>query len=388
MFDSDRAFGLQIPALARSSPALLFTILGISARQIERKEARQNSFDSLKLYQEAIRLLAPLLLDRDPIVIPTCVILCVLEMLSASAQDWRRHLEGCAALFSNFGIHGFSGGLQQAVFWCYARMGSCGFFSFAKRFTYHIITIAFQEPMLITIIKPQTTDLCGALISDGTQSTLVPPSAWLHPGLEPSDAGRIFTGSKNPDMYANYAVWLCSRACELVHDRTLYLEMGEQNGCIGETFTRRWVDLWEEIQGWLKGCPAEFRAIRTVDTKPFPQVLFSHWAAISSTQLHHTACMLLLGIMPKPAPEIGLAGSAIWHAKRICGISLANSHHGCLNNALQPLWLAGRVLSHKSEHELIIRLILSIETLTGWGTSWRIADLESTWGYKVRRMRG
>lgn len=125
MFDSDRAFGLQLPALARTAPALLYAILGISARQMERKDNRKNAFDSLELYQEAIRLLAPLLLDRDLIIIPICVILCCLEMMSASAQDWRRHLEGCAALFSNFGIHGFSGGLLQAVFWCYARMGMC-----------------------------------------------------------------------------------------------------------------------------------------------------------------------------------------------------------------------------------------------------------------------
>lgn len=124
MFDSDRAFGLQIPLLARASPALLYAILGTSARQMERKEGRQNQFESLELYQEAIKLLAPLLLNRDHIVIPTCVMLCVLEMLSARAQDWRRHLEGCASLFSNFGIHGFSGGLLQAVFWCYARMGT------------------------------------------------------------------------------------------------------------------------------------------------------------------------------------------------------------------------------------------------------------------------
>lgn len=132
MFDSDRAFGLQIPLLARTSPALLYAILGTSARQMERKKGRRNQFESLELYQEAIKLLAPLLLNRDHIVIPTCVMLCVLEMLSARAQEWRSHLEGCASLFGNFGIHGFSGGLLQAVFWCYARMGTltCAFFCF------------------------------------------------------------------------------------------------------------------------------------------------------------------------------------------------------------------------------------------------------------------
>ena len=123
MFDSDRAFGMQVPSLARESPALLYAILALSARQLERKEGRKESFDSLELYQEAIRLLAPHLQNRDLESIPICVVLCCLEMMSASAQDWRKHLEGCAALFSTFGVNGFSGGLLQAVFWCYARMG-------------------------------------------------------------------------------------------------------------------------------------------------------------------------------------------------------------------------------------------------------------------------
>ncbi|KAJ1330858.1 fungal specific transcription factor domain-containing protein [Microdochium nivale] len=354
MFDSDRAFGLQLPALARTAPALLYAILGISARQMERKENKKNAFESLELYQEAIRLLAPLLLDRDLIIIPICVILCCLEMMSVSAQDWRRHLEGCAALFNNFGVNGFSGGLLQAVFWCYARM-----------------------------------DLCGALISDGLESTLVPPSKWLPPGSEIRNARQLFSSCQHPDMYANYSVWLTSRVCELVSDRTRFRELGEQNGCTGDVFAERWVALWQELQTWIVDSPPEFHAVRTVETKPFPQTLFPHWAAISSTQLHHTSCLLLLGIMPKPLdPSLtpGSIGSVVWHAKKICGISLANSHQGCLNNAIQPIWLAGRHLSHRSEHDLIVKLIWSIESLTGWGTCWRISDLEAAWGYKVRRM--
>ncbi|KAK9311633.1 hypothetical protein V1524DRAFT_441835 [Lipomyces starkeyi] len=43
-------------------------------------------------------------------------------MMSSSPQDWRHHLEGCAAMFSSAGIHGFSGDLGQTLFWCFARM--------------------------------------------------------------------------------------------------------------------------------------------------------------------------------------------------------------------------------------------------------------------------
>lgn len=123
MFDSQCTFRVQIPALARTFPALLHAVLAISARQMERKEGIQDSFDSIELYQEAIRLLSPLLQVSDPKVVAACVLLCCLEMMSARAQDWRRHLEGCTALFDAFGIHGFSSGLLQAIFWCYVRMG-------------------------------------------------------------------------------------------------------------------------------------------------------------------------------------------------------------------------------------------------------------------------
>jgi len=123
MFDSKRTFGLQLPTLAKDSPPLFYAILAIGARQLERKVKMQSAFDSLELYQEAIRLLTPLLSALDTHVIAACVILCCLEMFSASAQDWRHHLEGCAAIFDAFSVNGFSSDVLQAVFWCYARMG-------------------------------------------------------------------------------------------------------------------------------------------------------------------------------------------------------------------------------------------------------------------------
>jgi hypothetical protein len=125
MFDYKRAFGIQLPALAKESPPLLFAILTIGARQLGRKEQTASCFESLELYQEAIRLLTPLLSARDPHVVAACVILCCMEMLSASARDWRRHLEGCAAIFAAFGVNGFSDDVLQAIYWCYARMGKC-----------------------------------------------------------------------------------------------------------------------------------------------------------------------------------------------------------------------------------------------------------------------
>lgn len=225
-------------------------------------------------------------------------------------------------------------------------------------------------------------------MSDGTQSTLLQPSKWLPANIREEDVTRMFQDASSPDMYANYAVYLCAKACELVSLRTKFLELGEDNGCTGEIYHQRWLKLWEELQNWLACRPREILPVQTVNSKPFPHILFVHWAAISSNQLYHTACVLMLNMMPKGVklranPEVT---TPLWHARRICGISVTNPHAGCLNNAIQPLWIAGRLFSHQSEHAQIISLIRNIEAATGWGACWRIRDLEIAWGYKAHRM--
>lgn len=157
-------------------------------------------------------------------------------------------------------------------------------------------------------------DLCGALISDGTQSTLLRPSKWLAPDCHEDDAAQLFQAAHSPDMHANYAVYLCAKACELVSDRTQFVELGVQNDCTGDKFHRRWIRLWEDLQQWIENRPQELLPVQTTQSKPFPHILFLHWAAISSNQLYHTACILLLNTMPKsvklrPAQNVSLAAS-------------------------------------------------------------------------------
>ncbi|KIW04686.1 hypothetical protein, variant [Verruconis gallopava] len=351
MFDSNRNFAITIPPLARRSPALLYAILAISARQLELMGGIRNPCDSLELYQEAIQMLKPLLQVRDEDAITVSVILCCMEMMSASGEDWRRHLDGCAALFVSFGVNGFSDDLRKALFWCYARM-----------------------------------DLCGALMSDGTQSTLIEPWRWLAPGVSADRAQELFAQHRSPDMHANYAVYLCAKVCELLADRTKYSELGADNGCNDAAYAMRWTALWDDLQAWLDQRPEELLPLQTLDGKPFPHILFIHWAAISANQLHHTACLLLLDMAPAGSKQsLQKEQLILGYAKRICGISLTNPHQGCINNAVQPLWIAGRHLTHRSEHAVLIKLFKNIEQTTGWATSWRVADLERIWGYKIRK---
>lgn len=365
MFDVQRHFGIAVPILAQSFPPLLYAILAISARQVERKRRLTGSYESLRLYQDSIRLLSPQLEAGDPKIMATCVVLCCLEMMSASPRDWRNHLDGCAALFDSYGIHGFSGGLLQAVFWCYARM-----------------------------------DLCCAIISNGCLKPILPVDRWIPHHLTPDTAEAAFLDGNEPDVHANYSVFLCAKVCDLLARRTAHLEQGHEYqsslstpqsvGSSHDAFARDWLALWEELQRWLSNRPRELVELEVVagDTnQPFPRVLYAAHCAISSNQLYHTSCILLMDIRPSEcAAELeGTAPrilSPLWHARRICGISLTNEHHGCLNNAIQPLWVAGKLLTHRSEHRAVVKLVEGIEALTGWGAAWRIRDLLEVWGYE------
>ncbi|KAL4896080.1 putative C6 transcription factor [Aspergillus ambiguus] len=359
-FDEARHFGVHIPILAQRSPALFYAILAFSARQTERKACLDSAHDSLELYQESIRLLAPCLQAKDPNVLVTVCILAVMELMSVSPRDWRRHVEGCAALFDSFDVNGLSGGHLQAVFWCYARM-----------------------------------ELCGAIISNGAESTVLPLEKWV-PAMPdaagPEERETIIRdlfyqeGATSPDMHANWAVYLCAKTCDLACGRTRHLELGEMVAD-PRPFPDRWTSLWDELQYWLERRPSAMLPIKTTgvsDGRVFPEILFAHWAAISGNQLYHAACIMMLDMKPSTKatyPETPRF-SAVWHARRVCGISLTNPHSGNLINAIQPLYLAGKLLSHRSEHIEVARLFKIVEETTGWGALWRLKDLERAWGYE------
>ncbi|KAF7586436.1 hypothetical protein BBP40_008899 [Aspergillus hancockii] len=367
-FDEARHFGVHIPILAQNSPALFYAILAFSARQTERKAGLRNCHDSLELYQESIRWITPGLQAKDPNVLVTACILAVMELMSVSPQDWRRHVEGCAALFDLFDVNGFSGGHLQAVFWCYVRM-----------------------------------ELCGVIVSNGSERTVLPLEKWAPAAPAGSGLGTcednddrvrglfLEQSRLTPDMHANWAVYLCAKACDLVCRRTRHLELAEYDTTDSRPFSEQWNRLWDELQYWLEQRPLSMLPVKTTSMRGdqmFPEILFTHRAAISSNQLYHTACMLLLEIKLPTAllPLSGHLCSPLWHARRVCGISLTNPHSGNLINAIQPLYLAGKLLSHRREQIAVARLFKFIEQTTGWGALWRLRDLEAVWGYETNEI--
>lgn len=342
-FDKERHFQHIIPTIAASHDHLRYSMLALSARQLELKETTRATDRSLTLYQEAIHLLLPHLPTRSTAVIASCVILCVLEMLSCSPKAWRRHLDGCASLMEAMSINGFVGGTEEALFWCFARM-----------------------------------DVCGGLIS--SIKTLIPVSHWASKINLDADVD-LFRSRDGFGHWANYAVFLVAQVLDF-----LAPDLNHPGGTTSRSdpnLPDAWLKLWKHISDWHDLRPAPLHSIMTIsssETSPFPTILFSNPAGMSGNQLYHTASILMLQNKP---PDLRLSAkprSILWHARQICAISISNDHHGAWTNGIQPLWIAGRCMSHPTEHRAILELLARIKRECGWGTRWRAKDLKELWG--------
>ncbi|OGE58391.1 hypothetical protein PENARI_c001G01096 [Penicillium arizonense] len=357
MFDNQRHFASTFTQMAKTSAHLRYSILALSARQLERQQNAKSQSESLSLYQEAIHLLLPELGSKTTPVIASCVILCVLEMLSCNPKEWRRHLDGCAYLIQAAGINGFSGKEEQALFWCFARM-----------------------------------DVCGGLISE--EETIIPIHNWRPSDMSYNEAAQTFIASAktNVDTYANYTVYLLARTVNILFgcaSKSDYPCTSCQSvpNDDGDSFVHRWADSFDRVEEWYENRPAQMKSIFSVAAseregrdRAFPIALYGNGSAISGNQMYHVAALLLLQRKPKTLVLNKRPRSVLWHARQICAISASNAHHGCWTNALQPLWIAGKAMSHYSEHAAIVETLVRIERETGWATAWRVEDLKEFWG--------
>ncbi len=349
MFDAERNFQLKIPMMAKTADHLHYSVLSLSARQMERTHTDKPYTESLTLYQKAIEFIVRDLHTLDTSVIASCVLLCVLEMMSSSPRAWSRHLDGCAMLLQAAGINGTVGGVRQALFWCFARM-----------------------------------DVWGGFLSD--TRTKIPTSRWFMPsGSMSSAVSRFKTGSVGSDSYANYAVFLCASVVNVLSNRASS-RTSENLSDLNHSFSARWKALFDLLEDWYNSRPEEMQPLMACPTTledhqhPFPIILYGTSPAINGNQLYHASSLLILQEKPKDI-RLGKSHKSIhWHARQICGIATSNRIHGPWINALQPLWIAGKVMSHPIEHRIILETLAQIEKQTGWATSWRAEDLKEYWG--------
>ncbi|OJI80931.1 hypothetical protein ASPTUDRAFT_77731 [Aspergillus tubingensis CBS 134.48] len=338
MFDNHRHFASTFPQMAKSAPHLRYSILALSARQMERQQNKKSQSESLLLYQEAIHQLLPELEQKTTPVIASCVILCVLEMLSCNPKEWRRHLDGCAYLIQAAEINGFSGKEEQALFWCFARM-----------------------------------DVCGGLISE--EETIIPIHHWIPRDMTPTEASQLFLASNMTtfDTYANYTVFLCAQTLGVLFGGSSQLPAS----CVscnylsspreGESYVRRWQRLFDDVEQCGREDNGEERWGKTVsDGALWERGCYFRKPALPCLCIAFAATKTKDGI-PASATEIGVVARA------------ANLRYFRIEYT-PPLWLAGKVMSHHSEHTAIIETLTRIERETGWATAWRVEDLKEFWG--------
>lgn len=347
MFDNQNHWRTTVARMAQRVECLQFSLLALSACQQERKNSGRPQAESINLYQEAIRLIIVQLPSFCTEIIAACVMLSVLEMMCSSSRSWAKHLDGCAILLEAAGVNGDSGGVGEALFWTFARM-----------------------------------DVYRAFIGDTITTT--PTNRWFISADSMSAAVRLFKGKSGSDSYANYGVFLCAGVVNILSNKRSSWALSDHTD--SATFTSRWKAMYDLLEGWYIDRPEEMRPLmcapaskKRTDT-PFSTILYSTPPAISGNQMYHASMILLLQEKPKEIVLSKSHKSMLWHARQIWGISLSNSDHGALINGLQPMWLAGKLMSHHSEHEAILGALKHLEQETGWATSWRAKDLEEFWG--------
>lgn len=154
---------------------------------------------------------------------------------------------------------------------------------------------------------------------------------------------------------------------------------------LGLGTTHKWKILSESLIMWYNKRPKEFKPMLELDENDqlFPLILFSNGAATLANQMFHTAMLLLLQNRPRTLlNEHGrsVTTSPLWHAQRICGISLNNDSRNSWDFSLiGSLYVGAKRMTYEPQQQAIVAGIDRISGITGWDLSSLTAGLLQEW---------
>ncbi|KAL8381940.1 hypothetical protein RB595_005953 [Gaeumannomyces hyphopodioides] len=197
------------------------------------------------------------------------------------------------------------------------------------------------------------------------------PSSWrtdlveedfIRPALPSLDDNRIWTRTICVRLRL---VSFCSGRCEF-----------------GVPRSQAWYGLVEELASWHATQPKSFRPLIDLESTPgpplppeslFPVLCFTNGAAVLGNQLYHGAMLLLLRNKPRTVPPhslqlLGVAPSSqLWHARRVCGIAVHNSHAAwwdpCL---LSVVYVAAGTMTYAPQQQQVLECLERVGCLAGW----------------------
>jgi hypothetical protein len=214
------------------------------------------------------------------------------------------------------------------------------------------------------------------------------------------------------DMKANELTWLLGKiANHLIMGDTVtsedFILPREQRAYLGlnqQHLLDRWNLLMSELEQWYDCLPSTFtEAARTQaqgSTDPrhklaletFEQIWFNLPLCAATMQSYHQARILLLVNQPQQSTAIQSTVSsrlrayrnalkqALFHAREICGINLANPTDPVRINSVQALFVAGQVFQGRREQDAVLEILAGIERDLGWTTQFHAAKLIDEWG--------
>lgn len=146
--------------------------------------------------------------------------------MTVTYLDWRRHVQGCASIYSHNGWNGSTGGLISGCFWDYARIDIWAAFCASTR-------------------------------------TILPPETYF-------DNPEVIIGLTdiNEDLHAQIAIWLTARVVNLVSDDLPISQSADFHPL------KKAMENWENMAG-ESARPVVLREANAETDHPFPRILFS-----------------------------------------------------------------------------------------------------------------
>lgn len=213
-------------------------------------------------------------------------------------------------------------------------------------------------------------------------------------------------------MKSNELTWLLGKISNhltagdsiIPEDYTLPPNQRPYIGVTQELLHNRWEMLMSELDEWYDSLPATF--IESARTKAqdnsdvrqklaletFEQIWFDLPLCAATIQSYHQARILLLVNQPQHSTAVRSTVSArlrayrhalkeaLFHAREICGLNLANPTDSVRINSVQALFVAGQVFQGKREQDAVLEILAGIEKDLGWTTQYHVAKLIDEWG--------
>jgi hypothetical protein len=270
---------------------------------------------------------------------------------SSTGSDDEQHLAGCSAIIrssqGNHYVDPSAPTLREAAFWVYVR-----------------------QCLYNATINQQPPDIDFSLRLHPTPSSLRDAHPLARLRLETAWANQM---TWNLACVVNF----CFDGKEPQNEKTYKM--------------RRWKELWDLVQTWMRDRPDGFNAIfegPAGDQGSFPEILFTaDWHTVSFG-FYHFACIMLLRYKPGPKFAIRNVGSLsetdhqiLSHARAICGA--CNSSPETVPLAItvcHTIFIWGPLVCDPKERDQVVQLLSDFEKNHVWPTTWISNALKAEWG--------